>query len=162
MKRYKITEEIQKLKPKETKAYYYLYADSGFELGFGKGGTYAGHSHLYFCDILFSTKPIETSDGDGKIISDNLIVIPPKTYVGEVVTDDFFFIKFCPTNDRVILPDKIESVERVGLISGYSNEVNIVFPWFKNHLSSESLIKLELNSNNFQINLGNNNSFHIF
>ena len=51
---------------------------------------------------------------DGKTISDNLIVIPPKTYLGAVITEDFFFIKFCPTNDTVILPDKIERIERIG------------------------------------------------
>jgi len=99
---YSIQEEIQKLKTTESKAYYYLYADSGFELGFGKSGKYSGHSHKFFYDILFSQNQISTRDADGKAILGNLILVPPRTFLGEVQTSDFFFLKFSFTRILII------------------------------------------------------------
>lgn len=161
MKSYNLKEEVIKLDPNELKAYYYLYAGYGFELGFGKGGKYPGHSHLYFYDILYSSLPILTNDANGKNISGKLIVTPPKTYMGEVVTDDFFFVKFCPTNDAIILPDKVNHVEKVGLISSFSNQACIELDWFKNHLSEKSFFKLDYKNNILKINFGEKYSFLI-
>ena len=96
MIRFSIAGEIQKLKPHEAKTYHYSYENAGFELGFGRAAKYSGHSHLYFYDLLFSRKPISTCDADGKTILGNLIIIPPMTYLGEVITEALFFIKFCP------------------------------------------------------------------
>lgn len=154
MRTYSIQDEVLKFNPDIVKVYYYLYADSGFELGFGKAGKYSGHSHKYFSDILFSKKQISTTDADGKIISGNLIIIPPKTYLGEVIIDDFFFLKISPTNTKIILPDKIENVLSEGKILCYSNSVIIEIPWFKNYLSNELFLTISFNEEFLKIQIG--------
>lgn len=128
---YSIDIEISKLKADQLKVYHYCYDKSGFELGFGKAGVYSGHSHLFFCDVLFSEKPILTIDSDGKFISGKLLVIPPRTYMGEVVIDDFFFIKFCPTSEIVVLPDKKNEIMKDGIIEAFTENAFIQFPWYK-------------------------------
>jgi len=161
MKEYNIKEEIQKFKLEQSKAYHYLYADSGFELGFGRGGRYSGHSHLFFYDILFSQSIISSTDANGNIISGNLIVIPQKTFIGEVQTDDFFFLKFCTTNDLVITPDKVDTVSKEGLISSFSNESKVQIAWYKNYLSETSFVKIDYSNNKMKLLIGEANSFLI-
>lgn len=156
MTSYKIFEEIKKLKDDKSKAYYFLYADSGFELGFGKAGKYSGHSHKYFYDIIFSQDQITVIDTYGKSISNNMIVIPPKTYFREIITSNFFFMKFCPTNEIVLLPDKIESIENEGVICGFSEHTNIDFPWYQKHHLRQTRCKLRLAYNELEIIIGNN------
>jgi hypothetical protein len=154
MKQYSIEIEIPKLNSTQSKVYHYLYADSGFELGFGKAGTYSGHSHLFFCDVLFSAKPISTSDADGKTISGNLIVIPPRTYLGEVVTDDFFFIKFCPTNEKIMLPDKREDILTDGKIEAFNGNAAMEIPWYEKNTSRESSVTFSLQNEKLHIKIG--------
>lgn len=162
MKAFDIKEEIMKLKSNESKVYYYLYEEAGFELGFGKGGKYPGHSHLFFCDILYSPKPISTFNADGTKLNGNLIVIPPKTYLGDVTIDNFFFIKFCPTNELVTIPDKIDSIENEDSIKCFSNKAKIEFSWYKKSISEKSFFILDYKNNELTINLGESNSFLIF
>ena len=158
---YNIIEEIKKFEADQTKAYFYLYADTGFELGFGKGGKYPGHSHLFFYDILFSQSIISSADAEGNIISGNLIVIPPKTFIGEVQIENFFFFKFCPSSDLVILPDKIDAVENAGLIKSFSEECKIHLDWYKNYLNVISSIVIDYNGNNVKLRIGETHSFLI-
>lgn len=154
MKRYSIDIEISKLKADQSKVYHYLYADSGFELGFGKAGIYSGHSHLFFCDVLFSAKPISTIDANGKSISGHLIVIPPRTYLGKVVTEDFFFIKFCPTSETVLLPDKRDEIMTKGVIEVFSGNAMKEIPWYKKNSSSELAVAFNLQNKKLNIKIG--------
>ena len=151
---YSIQEEIQKLKTTESKAYYYLYADSGFELGFGKSGKYSGHSHKFFYDILFSQNQISTRDADGKAILGNLILVPPRTFLGEVQTSDFFFLKFSPSNDKIDLPDKVDEVLSERIISCFSQNADVKIPWFKKYLSDKSLVSLTLDKKTLIVKIG--------
>ena len=158
---FNIKKEIAKFKSIELKEYHFLYENSGFEMGFGMSGVYPGHSHLYFCDILFSPLPISTSDADGKAVFGNLIVIPPKTFLGEVKTDDFFFMKFSTTNEFITLPDKIESIERSGVISSFIEIGHVKLPWYRNHLSEESFIEIDYKNSGLLIKYGQSGTFYI-
>lgn len=154
MKQYSIDIEISKMKADQSKVYHYIYADSGFELGFGKAGTYSAHSHLFFYDVLFSGKPISSSDADGKFISGKFIIIPPRTYLGEVVTENFFFIKFCPTNEIVVLPDKRNEILKDGIIEVFAGNALIKFPWYKKKSIRKLSVSFNLQNEKLNIIIG--------
>ena len=151
---YSIEIEISKMKANQSKIYHYIYADSGFELGFGKAGTYSAHSHLFFCDVLYSAKPISTSDADGNFFSGNLIVIPPRTYLGEVVTENFFFIKFCPTNANFEPPDKQDEILTDGFIEAFSNNLTIEVPWYEKNIDEILPVTFSLQNEKLHITIG--------
>jgi len=154
MNRYEIDKEVKSLPTNKSKSYYFLYHESGFEFGFGKGGYYKGHSHLYFYDILFSKTPISTKNHQGNKIYDTLIIIPPRTFLDDVIIDDFFFIKFCPNNSKFELPEKVDYIIKDGTILSNSHDFEIKIPWFKSYQSEESFILVTLKNNELKIKFG--------
>jgi len=75
--------------------------------------------------------------------------------------NDFFFIKFCPTNDIVILPDKINSIEKFGTITCFLDQAQIKLPWFIAHYAEESFLKIDYKDHRLSINYGDDYLFHI-
>lgn len=151
MIKYNINRELSKLNSETNKIYIYTYKLHGFEFGFGRKGIYTGHSHIYFYDIIFSKSEILSRDLDMKMIKGNLIVIPPQTYINEVIIDDFFFLKFCPSMDKVMIPDKTNNKLNKGVIQCFDRSVNLDFNWYKNPESSVSNINLSLSDNNLTL-----------
>jgi len=154
MIKYKINSEISKLNSETNKVYIYTYKLHGFEFGFGRKGIYSGHSHIYFYDIIFSKSEISSLDLNKNMIKGNLIVIPPQTYINEVIVDDFFFLKFCPSLDNVMIPEKTNNRLNKGIIQCFDKSINLNFSWYKNLESSESTIKLTLSDNSLTLRIG--------
>lgn len=102
-----ILEVVKSFSHEKDKQYSKLYHEDGYEIGFGKGGKYPGHSHLYFYDIMFSPLGIELVV-NGKQAKGNLLIVPPRTYMEDVTLGDFFFLKFSPTNITVPVPEKVD------------------------------------------------------
>lgn len=130
MKTLSIKEIIQSLSGTD-KVYLTTYNNEGYELGFGEGGFYKGHSHYFFYDILFSPDKLFIKN-EKKTPNNFLAIIPPRTFMNDVEIGNFFFIKFCPTNDSFLLPEKTDDV----LLSGkkidiYSDPIQLDFTWFK-------------------------------
>jgi len=151
---YQIKDVIDEFHSNETKRYLSLYKDVGFELGFGKAGNYEGHSHHYFTDVLYSPKPILTSDISGKLLESKLIIAPHKAYLGDVSIGNFFFIKFSTTADKVQLPDKTsEILSDKKLIVG-KNGGSYTFDWFKGHTSKKELVKIDLGNDYLKMEIG--------
>lgn len=112
------------------KLYTALYPEKGYELGFGKGGRYEGHSHLFYYDIMFSPDGIVLNDEEPN--NDCFIkIVPPRTYMNDVRIGNFFFLKFCPTADTFHLPEKSNCVLSEGAILSYSEAMQFDSIWYK-------------------------------
>ena len=135
------------------KSYKVLYPEKGYELGFGKGGCYEGHSHLYFYDILFSPDGIYLEDGEaGK--KNYITIVPPRTFMSDVRIGDFFFIKFCPTDDTFQVPEKTKSVLKEGTVMSYSEAMRFDSVWYKTP-NTKGHIWLEATPHYLDINFDN-------
>lgn len=137
------------------KYYMTTYVKNGYELGFGRGGCYEGHSHLFFYDILFSPDGIEIKNEE----SNNkcyMAIAPPRTFMNDIRIGDFFFLKFCSTNDIFQVPEKTLMVLREGNISFFSDVMQFDSIWFKSpnikrHIWIEATPEcLDINFNNQQ------------
>lgn len=137
-----------------SKIYLTLYANNGYELGFGKGGSYKGHSHLYFYDILFSPDGIYLGNKYKEKKTYYFICIPPRTYMNDIRIGNFFFLKFCPTNEKFLLPEKTNRIMYEGEIKMYTDAVQFDSVWYKNpfnkgHIWIEATLDyLDINFNN--------------
>ena len=129
--------QIKKLKDKD-KIYLSLYKNKGYELGFGKAGFYKGHSHKYFYDLLYSPEKIILKDRN---LSENnyLLVVPPKTFMSDIEIGNFFFLKFCPSNDFFSPPEKTQEVLTEGELDLYSSPIKLRFTWYKTSKNKSSL-----------------------
>lgn len=136
------------------KVYLTTYIDDGYELGFGKRGLYKGHSHYFFYDILFSPEKLIIKN-ENNIPSCFLAVVPPKTFMSDVEIGDFFFIKFCPTNDNFSLPEKTNIILNEGKIELYSNPTELNFRWFKT-VDEKLSLNMVAEQNNLTITFNNN------
>lgn len=128
---FNIQKQLSLLGENQNKSYLTKYKIDGYEIGFGKKGRYLGHSHFHFYDVMFSPEGIKTKSITGKAISNNLIVIQPKTYMDNVTLGDFFFIKFCPSAEKVNLPDKTNLKLNEGKIFSYDSVEKLNFTWYK-------------------------------
>lgn len=153
-----IKTEIDKLS-ESNKNYKYLYNDFGFELGFGKKGQYKGHSHYCFCDLMLS-KNILTKDYFGNKKQGQLLIVPPLTFMDNVTIDDFFFLKFCPTNIKVDLPDKTDEKLNDNKIQSYKNFASLKIDWFKT-MSEKSTLEINLNKNELRLSFADFLQFKI-
>lgn len=150
---YSINQQINALANDQEKEYLTLYVNEGYEIGFGRSGKYQGHSHLFFYDILFSLDGITTSDHKGNMIKSNIIIVPPRTYLGDVITGDFFFFKFCPTKDKVPIPDKVEKELTDNTIKVLTNEWSGEFCWYPSENSKEKTIYFDYKINSLHIEI---------
>jgi len=141
------------------KVYLTTYNNEGYELGFGKSGFYKGHSHYFFYDILFSPDKLFI-ENEKKIPNGFLAVIPPRTFMNDVKIGNFFFIKFCPTNDMFLLPEKTDTILNEGKITIYSNPTQLDFTWFK---ITDNKLKINIiaEQNNLIITFDNNKKIKI-
>jgi hypothetical protein len=142
MKLLTLSEEIKSIEEYEQKKYLTLYKDVGYELGFGRRGQYKGHSHKFFHDILFSPKGFSFINNEGKYEIGKVMIVPQMTYMNDIDINDFFFVKFCTTDDYFDLPEKSEEKVYCGTIGCYDFEFNIEYPWYKKPNSKLSNLKI--------------------
>ena len=158
MKVLSISKNIKRLKEKD-KVYLTTYHNNGYELGFGKGGFYKGHSHYFFYDILFSPyKLIVSNEQTSK--NNFLLVVPPRTFMNDIEIGDFFFLKFCPTNDTFLLPEKTDEILKEGKILMYSVATQLNFSWFKTP-NNQSKINIDAKHSHLVITFNNHNKIKI-
>lgn len=158
MKILSIKDIVQSLDGRD-KIYLTTYDNEGYELGFGKGGFYKGHSHYFFYDILFSPDKLFIKN-ERNLPNSFLAVAPPRTFMNDIEIGNFFFIKFCPTNDNFLLPEKTDTVLKEGIIEIYSNPIQLNFTWFKNSYNKLN-ISAVAERNNLIITFGNNEKIKI-
>ena len=151
---YSISAVVSQLKEGTDKVYLTTYREHGYELGFGKGGSYPGHSHLYFQDIFISYEKIQSSDAHSVSIRDTLLLIPPQTYLGDVVCGDFFFIKFCPSQETVVFPEKVDDVMTKGTMIHTSSAFEITFPFYKSKSDGKQEVKVQLKDDVLLLTVG--------
>ncbi|MFJ1491671.1 hypothetical protein [Capnocytophaga canis] len=135
------------------KSYNVEYAKNGYELGFGRKGCYEGHSHYFFYDVLFSPDGIDIKD---EKLGDNcyMIITPPRTFMNDIRIGNFFFLKFCPTNNIFEVPEKTSRILSEGKIKIFSNAMQFDSIWYKSpyvkgHIWMEATLDyLHINFNN--------------
>jgi hypothetical protein len=154
MIRYSIADVVSGLREGTDKIYLRTYREHGYELGFGRGGSYPGHSHLYFLDLILSYGQIGCSDAWGSSISDSLVIVPPQTYLGDVVCGDFFFIKFCPAQHTVIFPEKLDEVMDRGEIIHATDHFNRSFSYYKDGKDERRSLQVHLANNTLVLTVG--------
>lgn len=154
MKKYNIKKVVSQFDDKQSKIYMSTYNELGFEYGFGKGGYYSGHSHYYFCDIMFSKSKIITSSIENKLIEDKLVIVPPRTYMADVEINDFFFLKFSPNSGKIKVPDKTEEKLNLGVIKSTSATYNCTLSWFDMN-QRESKITMRFDGKELLLTFGN-------
>lgn len=125
-------------------------------MGFGRGGSYKGHSHIYFLDLILSFTKLHCSDIIAKNISNELIIVPPKTYLGTVTCGDFFFIKFCPNPQTVIFPEKINDALTEGTIIHSSKDFEQSYPMYINANCEKQNVFIHLHEGVLRLTIGNN------
>jgi len=153
-----ISKIIKRLKEKD-KVYLTNYHNNGYELGFGKRGFYKGHSHYFFYDILFSPYKLIVSN-EQTPQNNFLLVVPPRTFMNDIEIGDFFFLKFCPTNETFLLPEKTDEVLKEGKIIMHSSATQLSFSWFKTP-NIQSKININAKPNELIITFNNHNKIKI-
>lgn len=151
MNLWRISTEVGAIPVGQTKKYVKLHSADGYEMGFGLGGKYESHSHLFFLDLIFSPGGIQWLDPESGSADAQLLVVPPRTQVPSVETDDFFFLKFCPDPVELHLPDKVDQVLSEGALSSYSKAAMLLFPWYARSHEQELSIKIELLSRTLKV-----------
>jgi hypothetical protein len=149
-----ISDVLARLTPSKTKVYQRLYDTFGYELGVGRAGSYPGHAHLYFCDLMFSPTGIRTAADDSTPVRGRLVVVPPRTYFGDTTIGDFFFLKFCPYPGPISVPDKIDTHVKEGPILAYHRTADIRVAWFSSSVDPGSAILVTLRSRRLELRFG--------
>lgn len=152
-----ISSEIASLLASENKRYSTAYKDVGFELGFGRGGAYKGHSHLRFIDLMFSPDRILWC-GDESREANTMVIAPPRTYLPDVETGDFVFLKFCPDGGEVILPDKVNEALYEQQILTFTDEARLTFPWYTHPRAERQNVEVTLHGTELTIEMGRSGS----
>lgn len=128
--RFRICDDAPSAEVPTRKRYVHDYHSYGFELGFGREGSFPGHAHLHFQDIIYCPDGLVCTDSRGISVAGVLASIAPRTYFACVCAGSFFFVKYCPTASRVILPDKVGDVlEGMGMVVA-GRDCTVVTPWF--------------------------------
>jgi hypothetical protein len=150
--RLSIAGEIAALAPTERKRYDALYAEAGYEFGFGRGGEYVGHSHLRFVDVLFAPHGIRRAVDDHML--GTLVVVPSRMYLPNVRTGDFAFLKFCADADPVVVPDKVEARLDGDTILSFVDEGRVELPWFRHEGARQEAVHLTLGGRELTVIVG--------
>lgn len=106
MRQLMISETLSNI-PYSDKEYLQSYEEAGFETGVGDGGRYPGHAHMLYTDVVYSPTGLSTRTVGGKNLIGQMLIIPPRTYVEDIQTNKFWFMKFMRDGAEVRLPDKV-------------------------------------------------------
>ncbi len=122
-------------------------------MGVGKAGSYRGHSHLFFHDIIYCPSGLVCSSPRLSSGKATLVIVPRETYLGEVNTDDFFFIKFSASPADVSFPEKIYECLNATSIILPSPGASLRYVYYKsrNDVGSELIIHLHESVLNLRI-----------
>lgn len=137
MQTFSINDIIRTIK-EENKTYLTNYYEKGYEIGFGKGGNYKGHSHLFFYDILFSPQKMFIKD-ENNMHDCYLSIIPPRSFMNDIKIGDFFFFKFCPTCDSFCLPEKTDKILHESSVGFFTKEASFYSCWYRNPNLKQSI-----------------------
>jgi hypothetical protein len=149
-----ISDVIDDFSSDEIKRYLSSYKLDGFELGFGRRGTYSGHSHLYFTDLLFSPGGVSFS-GNDKTQKANLVIVPRETLLSDVLIGNFCFLKFCEYPLRVTFPEKMESANLKGTPLSLTGKRVLRFYYYKTDTIFPERIVLLLFERHLRLKISN-------
>ena len=154
MNRISVSDEVAAFAPRSDKRYDILYANAGFEFGFGRAGSYEGHSHRCFVDLLFSPGGIRWKEG-GETATGMLVIVPARSYLPDVETDNFAFLKFCPDSREVSLPDKVSDRLCERNVMAFTESAQVTFPWFPHPESAPQTIAVSLSGSELKLHFSN-------
>lgn len=155
-----ISHEILSLPEGMDKRYDTTYEDVGFELGFGRGGAFRGHSHLRFVDLIFAPDGLRCT-GSESLHAKTLVVVPARTFLPDIETGDFMFLKFCPDQGEVSLPDKVYEELHEQNIIACSDHATLTFSWYAHSRAKCEKVEVTLFGSELRIEIGRCRSLHI-
>ncbi|MES2669682.1 MAG: hypothetical protein V4673_04585 [Pseudomonadota bacterium] len=155
-----IFDQVSSFNDRQDKVYLTSYHENGFEIGFGRQGSYSGHSHLRFVDIIFSPAGIRY-DGAHADIPPALVVVPARTYLPDVTIGLFGFLKFCQDGGPIDFPEKVDYQLNEGKVLAFIDQAKITFPWYRKPGAKPGEVILTLAHDVFTIEFSNGHSFII-
>ena len=153
MKSISVSSELATAAGGQTKPYLTTYADRGYEMGCGPPGSYAGHAHLHFTDVMWSPGGIQCSSG-GITRRGCLLIVAPRTFFEASFSEPFFFLKFCGIGGSVQVPDKVIDQLFKGSVSVLSSPATFLCPWFPSPSTTPSTLVLDTEADSLLLNLG--------
>lgn len=155
-----ILDRVSSFHDAQDKVYLTSYHDDGFEIGFGRQGSYSGHSHLRFIDIIFSPAGITYGDAHAGV-PPALVVVPARTFLPDVTTGHFVFLKFCQDGRPVKLPEKVDDQLEEGKVLAFMDRAKMTFPWYRRAAAEPGEVALTLAHDILTIEFSNGRSFRI-
>jgi hypothetical protein len=155
-----ILDQVSSLHDSQVKTYLTSYHEDGFEIGFGRQGSYNGHSHLRFIDIIFCPTGVRYEGVHADIIP-TLVVVPARTYLPDVSTGPFGFLKFCPDSGPIDLPEKVDDQLEEGEVLAFIDQAKMTIPWYKKAAAAPGEVVLTLAHDVFIIEFSDGHSFRI-
>ncbi len=155
-----ISREIASLPAGEDKRYVTAYKDVGFELGFGRGGVYRGHSHLRLIDLIFSPDGVRCIGGNSTDAK-TLVIAPARTFLPDIEIGNFMFLKFCPDDGEVTLPEKVYEELWEGQILSYADRAQLTFSWYPDSCAECQNIEVSLWGSDLTIEIGCSRSLYV-
>lgn len=149
-----IAREIASLPATADKRYDTAYRDAGFEFGFGRAGAYRGHSHLRFIDLIFAPDGVRGLRGAAASGASTLVIAPARSYLPDVELGDFAFLKFCPDDGEVRLPDKVDDELHEQPILAYAGTARLTFPWYAHPRAERQQVEVTLAGTRLTLTIG--------
>ena len=156
-----ITAELAALSGSQSKGYAGVHAIDGYERGCGRSGTYSGHAHRKFYDVIFAPSGLSGTDLMGGRVVGTLLVVPPRTYFGALTLGDFFFIKFAPEPGAFELPDKVDERLGEGSARVFSDKASLVLPWYPRPSGVPGWIRVRLDGDQLTLSFSTEERLHI-
>jgi hypothetical protein len=91
---------------------------------------------------------------DASGASRTLVIAPPRTHLSDLDTGDFVFLKFCPDDGEVVLPDKVYEELREQEILSFTHEARLTFPWFPSAGAQRQTVEVTLRGTDLTLDLG--------
>ena len=149
-----ISAELAALPPSESKRYDTAYRDVGFEFGFGRGGAYPGHSHLRFIDVMFAPAGVRLSSASADAAMPTLVIAPARTYLPDLETGDFTFLKFCPDDGEVNPPEKVYEKLYEQQILSFRDDAHVTFPFYARAFGERESVEVTLQGEHLSLSIG--------
>lgn len=139
-----------------SRKYYGLLSNFGLEWGVGIGGSYPGHFHLGFTDVIFAPSGMVVADEFGVSHRGTLLVVPPGVWFSPDRVEAFWFMKLfgsvnCATVD---VPDKIGDRSRwtaTGDSLRCVDTGDFVVPWWDPRSQTQGALRLQLGSESLAV-----------